>query len=580
MVIARIHRSEKPLSTKDLGEPLLRSPFSGSRFPISRLKVDWAEFPSIVQRHIEVREMILNAKIGGSFWRKAETLPRDSRKVVCLSTDILRAQRLWREVVSGNSAGSLLVVYPPCQALKPLLRQITQAGASIVLPGDPYPILNIALSVYADMNSDLGALAAMADIPSFQLYENELNRILPRDVSAKVDDGTLYTNPYTGACAGIEEIAEILGDWRRMFARNRAIGVCAGVSLWKRRRIEQLLHTGEGSPPFRRSAKALVAKAASRRTAIAVWATRMPATLESEADRQAIPLIRMEDGFIRSFGLGSALTAPASIVADQRGIYFDPSVPSDLEVLLSNTVFSVPIQQRAARLIDLLAAKGVSKYGFGGEAPRIKAKPGQRIILVPGQVADDLSLQLGGRGPVRTNAALLSEVRHRNPDAFILYRPHPDVEAGYRRGAIIDPVTAGLADQLVPDGSIAALIGLVDEVHTITSLAGFEALLRGRKVETFGQPFYAGWGLTTDHVPVDRRQRRLQIEELVAGALILYPNYIDPVSGILCGPETLIGRLAQPELWHPNLLMRLRYLEGKIRKSWTRRPQFWTQRDA
>ena len=92
----------------------------------------------------------------------------------------------------------------------------------------------------------------------------------------------------------------------------------------------------------------------------------------------------------------------------------------------------------------------------------------------------------------------------------------------------------------MPGGSIAALINLVDEVHTITSLAGFEALLRGRKVATYGQPFYAGWGLTTDNVPLNRRQRRLQIEELVAGTLILYPNYIDPVSRLLCGPEMLI----------------------------------------
>jgi capsular polysaccharide export protein len=117
-------------------------------------------------------------------------------------------------------------------------------------------------------------------------------------------------------------------------------------------------------------------------------------------------------------------------------------------------------------------------------------------------------------------------------------------------------------------------------VHTITSLAGFEALLRGRKVATYGQPFYAGWGLTTDNVPLNRRQRRLQIEELVAGTLILYPNYIDPVSRLLCGPEMLIARLAQPELWRPTMLMRLRHLEGWLRKSLARRPQFWAQSDA
>ena len=40
------------------------------------------------------------------------------------------------------------------------------------------------------------------------------------------------------------------------------------------------------------------------------------------------------------------------------------------------------------------------------------------------------------------------------------------------------------------------LLGIVDEVHTLTSLTGFEALLRGIEVHAYGGPFYAGWGLT------------------------------------------------------------------------------------
>ena len=39
-------------------------------------------------------------------------------------------------------------------------------------------------------------------------------------------------------------------------------------------------------------------------------------------------------------------------------------------------------------------------------------------------------------------------------------------------------------------------------METMTSLAGFEALLRGKPVTTHGQPFYAGWGLTEDICPV------------------------------------------------------------------------------
>ena len=45
---------------------------------------------------------------------------------------------------------------------------------------------------------------------------------------------------------------------------------------------------------------------------------------------------------------------------------------------------------------------------------------------------------------------------------------------------------------------------------------------RGRRVATYGQPFYAGWGLTVDLAPPARRGRLLTLDELVAGVLLLF----------------------------------------------------------
>jgi capsular polysaccharide export protein len=88
----------------------------------------------------------------------------------------------------------------------------------------------------------------------------------------------------------------------------------------------------------------------------------------------------------------------------------------------------------------------------------------------------------------------------------------------------------------------------VDAVHVLTSLAGFEALLRGRAVTCHGTPFYAGWGLTRDLAPVPaRRGRALTLDALVAGVLILYPRYLDPVSGLPCPPEVLVERMARAQ---------------------------------
>ncbi len=167
----------------------------------------------------------------------------------------------------------------------------------------------------------------------------------------------------------------------------------------------------------------------------------------------------------------------------------------------------------------------------------------RRVILVAGQVEDDAAMLRGG-SRLRGNLALLRAVRAAEPDACILFKPHPDVESGMRRGAVPEAEALRHADRVLRDMPIGPLYAQVDAVHSIASLAGFEALLRGRQVATWGRPFYAGWGLTEDHDPPPGRGRALSLDALVAGALILYPRYRDPMTGLPCGPELLLERLA------------------------------------
>ncbi|MCY1540147.1 Capsule polysaccharide biosynthesis protein [compost metagenome] len=61
----------------------------------------------------------------------------------------------------------------------------------------------------------------------------------------------------------------------------------------------------------------------------------------------------------------------------------------------------------------------------------------------------------------------------------------------------------------------------------MTSLSGFEGLLRRKKVVVYGRPFYAGWGLTEDRDFEPGRRRKLSLEELIAGTLLHYPIYWD-----------------------------------------------------
>ncbi len=252
--------------------------------------------------------------------------------------------------------------------------------------------------------------------------------------------------------------------------------------------------------------------------------------------------VRLEDGFLRSRGLGAELVPPLSLVADDLGIYYDPTRPSRLEHWITRrSALRADETRRAEALQTRLIALGLSKYNLGLGAPDL---PKGHRILVPGQVEDDASIRLGA-GAINTNLALLRAARAANPGAVILYKPHPDVEAGLRTGAVPPDALTELADMVLPRSDPAALLAQVDEVWTMTSLMGFEALLRGVSVTTTGAPFYAGWGLTTDRGTVPaRRVARPTLPGLIHATLIDYPRYRDPVTGTPCPVEVIVDRLA------------------------------------
>ncbi len=239
---------------------------------------------------------------------------------------------------------------------------------------------------------------------------------------------------------------------------------------------------------------------------------------------------RVEDGFVRSVGLGSDLIPPMSLVLDKRGMYFDPTRPSDLEHLLQHHVFSDEELQEAQKVRQFIVENGITKYNLEPLTPVSWPSAGRRVVLVTGQVEDDASIRLGCT-QINTNLGLLQAVRLAHPDAFIVYKPHPDVATGNRAGRLDMQQALQWADHVEAHASVVSCIHACDELHTLTSLSGFDALLRGKPVTTYGLPFYAGWGLTTDmaraHPCFARRTRRLSLDELVAGALLRYPLYWD-----------------------------------------------------
>ena len=196
-------------------------------------------------------------------------------------------------------------------------------------------------------------------------------------------------------------------------------------------------------------------------------------------------------------------------------------------------------------LQQVLNKQKLTKYNLNGKA---YALPKGKLILVPGQVEDDASV-LNGSHHIQTNLDLLRLFQSNNPNDVIIYKPHPDVEAQLRKGYIPSEDALLYADISAQDADIAYLLSKVAAVHTITYLTGFEALLRGVKVTTYGIPFYAGWGLTTDMASIPaRRTRSSDLYSLIYTTLIAYPRYFDPVTKQACQVEVVLDRLSESQV--------------------------------
>lgn len=513
----------------------------------------------------DIAAALAEAKVGGTYWAAQPPLPDAPYTLLRIADPDVRA----RAIAAIDSRRPILLWSD--EGSKPPL-QPSHCVSVVEGPADPWHLLGGAANVVVEANDELALLAALAGVALTSTGDGRFEQLEHGGAPALRDalrrhlvDGDSFTDPFTGQIMDLKDAIALCAFWRTLIDTNRNLTAAIGFAFWKQPTVAPLLWGGSSPVPFVSRPRSIASDGH-----IAVWKSRSdPATL-AKLQASDARMVEVEDGFIRSAGLGADCVPPLSIIADSQGVYFDPARPSDLENLIQNGDFTPQLIDRAQRLRALIVATGISKYG-SGSSPLERRDSGRRHLLVPGQVEDDRSVLCGG-GAVTTNLELLRRVRDSNPDCFIIYKPHPDVEAGHRTGLVADHDCAALADEVVRSAPISALIDLVDEVHVNTSLAGFEALLREKPVTTHGVPFYAGWGLSSDLGAVPpRRSARRSLDELVAAALLLYPRYLDPVTGLPCPPEVLIRRLSEggvgqadgPVVW-------LRRLQGRANRAVSR----------
>lgn len=532
------------LANNRLQAPILRVP----PFPGAGVNT-FAEVAGRTSKPTAVAAAMRALRVGGTYWGAQPDIP--------LGYVLVRS-------VEGKASPSKGLPPGPLVIWGGLARSFVDdsAGQQIDDDCDPWHVLSRASAFVTDADDETCLIAGLLGVPCYSLDPTSATvRAISVDVETEIEErlrGKSFENPFTGEPMDALAAVELCGFWRRLIDSNRGIEGGAGFAFWKQSHVAPLLWSGSSQFRFLREAEGIAPGGA-----VAVWRSKTPPALMSELRQREIALVDVEDGFLRSRGLGADCIPPLSITLDRLGAHFDPSRPSELENLLQDGQFDFATIERAAKLRQLIVEAAIGKYERGGGAleRRVKAR---RHILVPGQVEDDRAVVAGGCGLV-SNLELLRRVREKAPDAYILYKPHPDVLAGHRRGVVTDRACLEYADEIVGELPIASLIDMVDEVHVNTSLTGFEALLRGKSVTTHGVPFYAGWGLTCDLGPVPERRTSVRtLDELVAATLLLYPRYFDPVTRLPCPAEVVVARLSVDEASNDGLTVGIRRLQGKF----------------
>jgi capsular polysaccharide export protein len=337
---------------------------------------------------------------------------------------------------------------------------------------------------------------------------------------------------------------------RRQTCDPEQIIALVGLQLQQRRRFPERIEAFGIHPFHHRTLRYYLAGSQLRfrhRHARPSHKGQASAVLGRAANKQALqpdekrPLIQLEDGFLRSSGRGAHLQLPLSLAVDAVGIYFDATCPSGLERFLQEHKFNPNECLRAQRLRNVILSASLSKYNLKGQSWKrpYQDKP---VVLVVGQVEQDASIRYGAPD-IRTNLALATATRRLEPDAYLIYKPHPFVANGRRPAGEGEYTIAKVVDAVLPHIAIDALLSQVDRVHVLTSGTGFEALLRQVPVVCHGLPFYAGWGLTMDLLQCERRGRQLTLDELVFGALMAYPSYVNQCCGWFVTPEQAVEQL-------------------------------------
>lgn len=262
------------------------------------------------------------------------------------------------------------------------------------------------------------------------------------------------------------------------------------------------------------------------------------------------PKVYIEDGFIRSYGIGLSGEPGLSIIIDDLAPYYDATRASRLETYLaSNELIPKEMRTYCQDNIAKIVEYKISKYNAAPDFKlQIGSKNRKKLLLID-QRYGDMSV-VCGLADIHTFERMLSDALDYYADWDIIIKQHPDAIKG-GKSSYFDKerlyFTKCMENVFIIDYDINpySLIEAVDEVFVCTSMFGFEACMAGKKVHCYGMPFYAGWGITEDKIKISRRNKNRDIIDIFYFSYVCLSRYIDPRTNKQCSIEDLIDYFRQ-----------------------------------
>lgn len=257
--------------------------------------------------------------------------------------------------------------------------------------------------------------------------------------------------------------------------------------------------------------------------------------LAARAMQNNAPAWFVEDSYIRSV-VGSLVnekkeySLSCSLTFDDLAPHYDGNYPTRIEqIIQAQKPMEAAETADIRRTIDFIIDTRLTKYNDQPIMDDICIGAREKKVLIILQSYGDASVEITG-GDTAVFEKMLSDAVKENPDADILIKTHPDTIIKSNRSYIDDRSDKlhFLNFRINP----ISLLRYVDKVYVYSSQMGFEALLLGKEVKIYGNPWYAGWGLTDDVRPIARRiDHSKTIEQLFKAFYLDYSHYFDADGG-------------------------------------------------